>query len=309
MLSKHNPAGGASPHFDNDRLEDCIVRYQAQGDSASLGEIIGLTQRRVETLIRFNGTARYCAEAELISDINFKLLRAIPRFNPGKGSAFSFVSHVVTNVLRTSVSRTRTIASRFVELDEGIANNLLGETHSRDALDDLAHRIRAGAKTTLTDPVELSAQRWYIDSFTADGFESPRYECANAAMAVFNLSHDRSRELFDMVMLETRRVLYDDLPPRPPIAPGRLVGTRAAWMARYRPLVSESEFTKFVVLMRDLAPYLLLLVDTQGGSRRRDRNPPIGRRNLELILNGCPDARPLFSDRYFESSEFSNAAD
>jgi len=30
------------------------------------------------------------------------------------------------------------------------------------------------------------------------------------------------------------------------ILAGRLLGTRCAWMARYRPLLTESKFTKFV---------------------------------------------------------------
>ena len=46
--------------------------------------------------------------------------------------------------------------------------------------------------------------------------------------------------------------------------------------------------------MRDLAPYPLFLVDSGTHNRRQDRNQPIGRKNLELILNGCPDAVPVF---------------
>ena len=111
---------------------------------------------------------------------------------------------MISTTLCTSVSRTRATANRFVELDEGVTNNLLtnGETQARDAIDKLVHRIRAGAKTTLSDPVELSMQRWYIESFTQDGFESRRHECANAAMAVYGLSHFRSRELYELTMLE-----------------------------------------------------------------------------------------------------------
>jgi hypothetical protein len=67
--------------------------------------------------------------------------------------------------------------------------------------------------------------------------------------------------------------------------------------AREISLLTPAEFTKFVVLMRDLAPYLVLLIDPANkGSRRQDRNPPICRKNLELILFGCPDGRPLFLD-------------
>jgi hypothetical protein len=98
-------------------------------------------------------------------------------------------------------------------------------------------------------------------------------------------------------MLEVRRVLYDAIVARrQPIAAGRLIGTRLAWMARYAPLMSGPEFTKFATLMRDLAPYLLLLIDAQNRSHRQDRSPAVSRKNVELILNGDPDAVLLFSN-------------
>ena len=88
--------------------------------------------------------------------------------------------------------------------------------------------------------------------------------------------------------------LYD-VKRRQQIIPGRLLGTRAQWMAPFRTLLSASEFTKFVVLMKDLAPCLLLIIDpVNGNGHRRDRSPTIGRRNLELILYGSPGAVPLF---------------
>jgi len=46
--------------------------------------------------------------------------------------------------------------------------------------------------------------------------------------------------------------------------------------------------------MRDLAPYLLFLVDSGTHNRGQERNPAIGRKNLELIRDGGPDAVPVF---------------
>jgi hypothetical protein len=149
----------------------------------SLGEILRLTQTRALTLIRYHKTTRYVTEAELLSDVNFKLLWAVNKFDPAKGSAFTFVSHVITNVLCTAVAKTKTATRRSVELDEGVTNNLLtnGESQSRDVIDDLTYRIKAGARTTLTDPTELSAQRWYIASFLADGSLLPDQSSPRAA--------------------------------------------------------------------------------------------------------------------------------
>jgi hypothetical protein len=294
--SKHHPNGGAVSHCDNTQLEQAIARFQG-GDTGSLGEIIRLVEPRALTLIRFHQTNHYRPEEELLSDVNFKLMRAVGRFDARRASAFSFVSTVITSTLQTAVTATRRNWLRHSELNDEVANSLHAKTADYSAFDDLAHRIRAGVKTTLTEPLEIETQRWYIDSFTDDGFACRRHQCANAAMIVYQLSHARSRELYDLTMLEVRRVLYDDVKRREPIAPGKLYGTRCHWMAQYSPLLSSAEFTRFYYLMRDLAPYLLLLIidPTKSNNHRQDRNPAVARRNHELILHGHPDALPLFT--------------
>jgi hypothetical protein len=100
--------------------------------------------------------------------------------------------------------------------------------------------------------------------------------------------------LYDLTVLEVRRVLYDDLPPKQPIAAGRLVGTRGAWTTRYAHLMDAVEFTKFVALTKGLSPFILVLIDPESRSRRQDRNPAIRRENLLWVINGHPDAVKLF---------------
>ena len=293
--SKHHPNGGAVTHCDNVQLEQAIARFQG-GDSGSLGEIIRLVEPRTQTLIRFYKTHLYRSEDELLSDVNFKLLRAVRKFDPSKGSAFSFVSAVITSTLQTAVTNTRRHWLRYSELDTELENTVPAKADDRSVCDDLVFKVKSRVRTTLTDETELSACRWLVDSFCVDGFASRRHACANAVMSTFQLNHARSRELHDLVMLEVRRALYGDLNRREQIVPGRLLGTRAAWMVRYSPLLTESEFTRFCVLMANLAPYLMLLIldPSKVGNHRQDRNPQISRRNLELILYGDSSAKPLF---------------
>jgi len=61
-------------------------------------------------------------------------------------------------------------------------------------------------------------------------------------------------------------------------------------------LLDADEFTRFYFLMKNLAPYMLLLIidPSKANNHRADRNPGIGRRNLELVLYGSASARPLF---------------
>ena len=97
----------------------------------------------------------------------------------------------ISTTLCSSVSNARKSSNRFVEL--GAAVNKLrtnGKTESRDAIEDLAHRIRLGVKTTVTDHGEVNMQRWYVDSFINGAFELRRHKCADAAMAVYGVSPD-----------------------------------------------------------------------------------------------------------------------
>jgi hypothetical protein len=296
FTSTHHPNGGARPHWDNARIEQLITQYKTSGNLESLSSIVELTETRVLTLIRFYKSARYVTEDELLSDVNFKLMRAVDKFDPTKGTAFTFLSRVVSNTLSTSVTNARNTSNRYTELSSAVAQRLVCETEDKTAIDDIAHRIKSQAKTALTDETELAAQRWYVKSFTQDGFESRRHECANAAMGVHQLSHERSRELYDLTMLEVRRILYDDVArKRSPIIPGQLHGTKLAWLTRYAHLMSvPGEFTKFVILMRDLAPYVLLIIDRDNNNSHRHDRKTVGRKNIELILNGDRDAVPLF---------------
>jgi hypothetical protein len=172
--------GGGDPHFDNARFEQVVARFQ-KGDANALAEIVELTQPRAETLIRFYKTNHYRSEAELLSDVNFKLIRSVAKFDPSKGSAFTFISKIIDSSLRTSVTATRRNWSRHCELSDELANSLHADVDDHSTADDLAHRIRCEAKTMLTNPLEIEAQKWLIDSFCDEGFQHRRHECAHAA--------------------------------------------------------------------------------------------------------------------------------
>jgi hypothetical protein len=58
---------------------------------------------------------------------------------------------------------------------------------------------------------------------------------------------------------------------------------------------AESIRALFVTLMRDLSPFVLLLVDPANHSRRLDRIADVTHSNIEFVLNGHPDAVTLFA--------------
>src|SRR5215469_13521981 len=124
FTSKHNPTGGAVSHFDNERIESLIRNYQTNGDPEALAGVIASTQKRALALIRFHHTARYQSEDELLSDVNFKLLRVVGKFDASKKTAFTFLSQVISTTLCTSVTAARKNAQRCTELEANLIGSL-----------------------------------------------------------------------------------------------------------------------------------------------------------------------------------------
>ena len=284
-------------HCNNELIESLITRFQSTRCPAAMTEILQLSHQRAVVLIRHYKTSYYRSESELLSDINFKMMRSVAKFDRSKGSGFTYISKIIDSSLRTSVSNQRRNWARYGELSAELENTLSAANDDTSANDDLVFKVRSRCRTSLTDAKEIDAQRWYVLSFLQGGFSSKRHVCADAAMGVYQLSHPRARELHDLSALEVRRALYDELRKPTRIIASRLFGSRCAWMIDHRSLMNSDEFTKFFYLMKNLAPYLLLLIVDPAGkanSHRRDRNPSVSRRNIDLVLHGDPDAVLLF---------------
>jgi hypothetical protein len=199
-------------------------------------------------------------------------------------------------MLATSVTHSRKLANRYQPLDKVLVDTKADEKanlNSAIALDDLAQQIRS-IKSPCTLDAERQAQKWYVESFIDSAFSLHRHSCANAAMKVFGLSHKRSRQLYDLTLLEIRRVLWDECRHQP-IGQAKLRGTKGRLLLRYTNFLTPPEFTKFTTLMRDLAPALVLLVKPGNQAQIRAGQWAAVRENLELILNGIPAATLLYA--------------
>jgi hypothetical protein len=287
----------ANGFFDSRAVEKLIGEYQRDGSRELLGTIVVRCQPIAISLIRRRCTFRHEEEDELLSIVNRKLLVSLPQFDQNRGSAFSFVSRLSLNMLSTTVTHRKKLANRYPSLDKTLLSTVMDESAALDAqvaIDDLVHEIR-GIKSTIELLAEREAQKWYVESFIDAGFELRRHECADACMKVFELSHRRSRQLYDLTLLEIRRALWDQT-THVPVTRGELKGTKGLPLTRYSNFLTRAEFSKFVLLMKDLAPYLVILVRPTNAGRIKSGDWPAIRENLGLILNGIPEASPLWPE-------------
>ena len=70
----------------------------------------------------------------------------------------------------------------------------------------------------------------------------------DAAMKVYGLSHRRARQLYDLTLLEIRRVLYAET-KHSPVIRAQLQRSKDAALLRFINFLTAQEFGKFVNLM------------------------------------------------------------
>ncbi|PWT83899.1 MAG: hypothetical protein C5B58_05735 [Acidobacteria bacterium] len=122
-----------------------------------------------------------------------------------------------------------------------------------------------------------------------------RHECSDAAMAVYGLSHRRSRQLYDLTILSIRQTLWNETVHRE-VDSNRLAGTKGLPLLRFRNFTTKDEFSKLVGLLRDLAPSLIILVRPTNEARIRAGHWDAVRKNLVIVLEGDPEATPLIRE-------------
>lgn len=284
---------GARHSFQNGYVEELIAEWKETGDLETLGEILTAAAPLIEQVCRYRCTDKYEELEELIAKIQIKLMKSVRHFDPERGKAYSFVSHVIKTMSCSLVQDRKNYCARVAQIeDDTIWDKIPAPEIDSHRLEDLAFKVRR-VRTTCSDIYELRAQRWIVESFIDAGFKIRRHEVANACMFAFGLSHERSRQLHDLTLLEIRRQLIGERRLRE-IRPGDLERTKIRAIIPFARYMNGQAFTRFATLMTDLAPSLVILVKVGNAGRIRRGEPEAIRENLGLVIHGDPTALPLF---------------
>ena len=269
-----NP-GGALHLFHEEQIKTMTIEWQRSQDPELLNEILVRTQPLITgvLLTRSKHTEDF---EELLNLLRERIWKKLPHFNPAKGRIFSYLTMVAHQLLDEVWARRRLYQSRYNPT--GLES--LGQQYSTAApnhfFDDIIWRIHT-VQTTFDDPFELKAQRWLVWGLLDSCFTLRRHEAADSTVIVYGLHPSRARKLHDATVLEVRRTLLDVV-EIPKITVADLRGTRQSALAKYADQLAPEDFSKLIYLMRNLAP---VIID-----------------DLNHVLNGHPEARPLFASNY-----------
>jgi hypothetical protein len=288
-----HPNGGVR-YFDNDRAQEWIESYNRTQDPDSLAALLRHVEPLARSLLAYRNTIAYAPLDELLSRVRLKIWRSLKLYDPSRGTAFSFCSMVISRVGMSAVNESWSRQGRFLALEEADRCAVPAETYANEAIAEIEHLVRQ-VKTSCTKRYELEAQRWFIESFIDSGFRLRRHQASDGVMQVFNLDHSRSRQLFDLTMVAVRRELLPNRRLRL-LGPLDLRGTKSEALMRYAKYLSSEEFTRLAVLLRDVAPSVVLTVNPCTACAVRKGEPQATRSNLLLVLHGAETDRLLFTD-------------
>lgn len=294
VVSSWRHPNGVSPIFDSAFAESLIRQYNESlgSDITALDSLLRHVEPLARSILEYRASSKFEELDELLSRVRLKLWKTLRLYDPARGTAFTFCATVITSAAMSSVAEAWARSDRHCEITEAAAYTVPADAASSEALSDINYRVRQ-AKSACTNPYERRAQRWFIESFIDTGFVLKRHQASDAVMRVFGISHPRSRQLHDLTMLEVRRQLVGEK-RLPLITPDLLRRTKSHALMRYGPFLSRNDFSKLAVLMRDLAPSLVLAIRPENICRIRRGDPEATKVNLGLVLNGEPNARPLF---------------
>jgi hypothetical protein len=258
--------------FDEEATQELVLRWQKTKCERTLEDIFRNADGMIRALIFSRGIYQYMETAEVLSSIQFKLWKGLPRFDPTKGRLYSFLTRSIHNRISTLQADTYK-SPNHESLDEEQWENM---NHATDddgyGVEDLSYRIMQ-VKTICTDEHELEAQRWLVKSFISSGFHIRRHDAANAMSAVYGINRVRARQLHDYTLLEVRRAVIDGTTP-PTVTTNDLCGTRQKALRKYANELTQAEFSLLVFLMRNLSSSII--------------------EDVSCVLYGYTTAKPLF---------------
>ena len=291
--TKHHPNGGSNWNFDNDVVQSQLLAWQRTGNPRALQSVFEGSRAHVLRLVR--GFHEVPLD-ETINEVLIKVWSSAHLYDPQRGTAFSFISRVATTVACNAQGKHRAWRSRHWEADADFWDHIEAPAQDLHGLEHFRHQIISGIKTRRKSGCERAAQRWIIESgFDAD-FHLRRHQIADSCMLVFGLFHQQARQLFDETHLEIRRVFLNEHRIKS-VTPQELVRTRERHLIKYGRYLEPAEFSKLYALLRWLAPCLIILAKPENAGAIARGEADATRENLHLILDGDPEAKPLFPER------------
>jgi hypothetical protein len=111
-----HPEGGQH-YFNSNYARQLIETFNRGGDEQAINELLRHVEPLAKSILEYRCTNRYESVDELMSKIRVKIWKSARLYDPGKGTAFSFVARIIQSISCSAVADAWNRSERFCELN------------------------------------------------------------------------------------------------------------------------------------------------------------------------------------------------
>ena len=211
----HHPEGIEPDRmfFCETQVHELILDYQRSANPETWQAIVMACLPLIESLIRHHNFQLYEDKDALKNECIIKLFKAIKRYDPDRGRAFSVLSVAFTRFLISYVQTVRIRTKRMSSIEDEILEQYESAGQDRSRLpEELKSKIQT-IRTRFKSKSDRAAFKLLINYFLLEGFSQPRKLVLETVRRQFGLTLEKAGTLYDYALVSLRSVLHDYYTP------------------------------------------------------------------------------------------------
>jgi hypothetical protein len=265
--SQRNPRGGACRIFDEARIAPLILEWQQTREETLFSQIVEGSLDLIQTIIRHHHFFDYDEVDALTNDCVLKLRKALPKFQPARGRAFSFISVAVKHYLICRAQRIGTYTKYHLSVEQEILENRSVDSWAPNERFSEFWPLLSKLETRFREPELMETQHRMVEHILSregrlwhqgsghgrllrqleEEYKRTHPELTRAQRRLVRI---RLSVLYNYVVIQLRRLFYEAYAPKPLSRPADEKSGRL-----WDELGAET-FTKLVYIFADIIPAL-----------------------------------------------------
>lgn len=202
----HHPQGidESKLFFNEQEVTALVLEWQQSGRIETWHAIVHASLPLIDTVIRTYKFQRYDDIDALRNECVLKLARMLNKYNPDKGSTFSFFNVGLKRFLVTYAYSEQRRLERTITTEDTILQNQAGRAQMMEGLSEETKASIRNIQTRFKTPEQREALKFLINYFLLEGFSLPKTSIIQTLHSSFHITYGLAQILYDYALISLR---------------------------------------------------------------------------------------------------------